>query len=477
MPAAEGASEMTSAFDIGVVGAGFSGLALLAALRRHGFPGRLALIGTPSEFGCGYAYSTAAGNFLLNSRADRTGLHAGLPGGFADWLGLEGPARSGFASRADFGAYLQAELQRLRADLGQRLVCIPARVVAAERGRRWRLTLADGGRVDCRKLVLACGPLPSVAPNGTDRAALEHPRYIRDPLRPGVLDRLSRRGRVLLVGTGLTMVDSALALLDRGHSGPLLAVSRHGLLPLPHTQGVGSPCERVLPQGRRISSLAAFRLLRRAVAAGDDWRALMDGLRDELPEWWRSCTATERGRFLRHLAPVWSVHRHRLPHRHWERLQEAMESGQLEVRAAHILRLAPGPRALRATLRWRGQAASHRVACTAVLQATGFSGQIGSSGNPLLASLHQAGWLRRDPLGLGLDSTRGGGVRSAGGRASPGLYALGALTRGEAWDISAVPELRRAADELAQRLVGAQRNAPRPTPTQTSIERHHEPDH
>ncbi len=108
-PTAEGVIEMATSPDIAVVGAGFSGLALVASLQRLGYGGRIALIGTPTEFGSGYAYSTGVGNYLLNSRADRMGLHGDNPGGFADWLGLEGSSRAGFAARSVYGALARAE--------------------------------------------------------------------------------------------------------------------------------------------------------------------------------------------------------------------------------------------------------------------------------------------------------------------------------------------------------------------------------
>ena len=459
---------MATSFDIAVVGAGFSGLALLAALQRLGYGRRIALIGTSSEFGSGYAYSTGAGNYLLNSRADRMGLHSDNPGGFADWLGLKGISRAGFAARLVYGAYLQAELQRLRASLGQQLESLPTPVVAATRARGWQLTLGDGRRVACRQLVLACGPLPSVATIGVDRSALAHRRYICDPLRADALTRIPKRSRIVLLGSGLTMVDSVLGLLDNGHAGPLLAVSRHGLLPLPHVLSDSSGCDFQLPE-KRNSTRSVLRALRQAAAAGGDWRALMDSLRDQLPDLWRASTTSDRRRFLRHVAPIWSIHRHRLPHRNWERLQEAIEAGQLEVRAARVLRVSAGPRGLRVNLRPRGEMTEQQVACAAVLQATGFSGRIANCGNPLLTSLHQAGWLGGDSFHLGIATARNGSVRSAAGTASPGLFALGALARAEAWDVTAAPELRLAAGQLAERLAAAASKADPATATSSKI--------
>jgi len=41
---------------------------------------------------------------------------------------------------------------------------------------------------------------------------------------------------VLILGTGLTMVDYVLSLLLEGHKGPIIAISRRGLLPQAHRQ-------------------------------------------------------------------------------------------------------------------------------------------------------------------------------------------------------------------------------------------------
>jgi uncharacterized NAD(P)/FAD-binding protein YdhS len=48
-------------------------------------------------------------------------------------------------------------------------------------------------------------------------------------------------------------------------------------------------------------------------------------------------------------------------------------------------------------------------------------------------------------------------VISRYGYASRNLYALGPLTRGTFWEITAVPEIRRQAASLAQRLMARHR--------------------
>jgi len=57
-----------------------------------------------------------------------------------------------------------------------------------------------------------------------------------------------------------------------------------------------------------------------------------------------------------------------------------------------------------------------------------------------------------DPLQLGIATEIDGQILSRDGRAQPGLYALGSLLRGGLWECTAMPEIRKAAHSVANRL-------------------------
>ena len=86
---------------------------------------------------------------------------------------------------------------------------------------------------------------------------------------------------VLILGSGLTMVDQVLTLLRRGHRAQIVALSRRGLLPRWHlpTRPLAIDAADV-PAHLPISQL--LRWLRgrvaEAEAAGGDWRDVVDGL-------------------------------------------------------------------------------------------------------------------------------------------------------------------------------------------------------
>ena len=62
-----------------------------------------------------------------------------------------------------------------------------------------------------------------------------------DPWDPGLAERAQRDEKVLLLGTGLTMVDVALTLSEHDAPGSILTVSRQGLLPQKHRRNLAPP--------------------------------------------------------------------------------------------------------------------------------------------------------------------------------------------------------------------------------------------
>src|SRR5690606_32257562 len=244
-------------------------------------------------------------------------------------------------------------------------------------------------------------------------------------------------------------------LRQRRHRGPIQALSRHGLLPREHSEHPLPVVE--LPPGM-LQALAAHdlrELLRRIRALSKlvDWRALVDALRPHTQAFWRGLPEAQRRRFLRHLRPWWEVARHRVAPPVAAHIQALRESGQLRVIAGRLVRAGSAEDCVSVLIRLRGAADVHHERYDVLLRATGLNTDVARTTHPLLAQLRESGMLRADAQELGLDTSDGLEVLDARGRTVPGLYCLGPLLRGRYWEITAVPELRVAADWLAQALV------------------------
>lgn len=438
---------------VAIIGAGFSGTLQAINLLRHDGP-RATLIerATPGE---GLAYGAAHPGHLLNVRAAGMSAFPDEPDHFVRWLEARGiaDAATAFAPRLTYGAYLRALLEATAARAGDRLTIVPGEVVDLERtGHGVALTLADGAAVAADAAVLAVGNLPPHDPAGLDPAVLAPPRYFGDPWDKRLTAGLGPEDTVLIVGTGLTMVDVALALEASGFSGRIVALSRRGLLPRRHAGGTAE-WDRLDERPAAAASALVAEVRGRAAAIG--WRQAVDELRPFTQSMWRNAPAEARARFIRHLRPWWDVHRHRLAPAVADRIDAMLARDRLRVVAGKTLAFRPVAGGVELTWRRRGSDAGETMTVARVINCTGPLGDLARAEEPLLRRLVARGMIRPDAQHLGIDVDSEARTVAADGTGNDDLYALGPMTRGAFWEIVAVPDIRVQTWTLARRLSNA----------------------
>jgi uncharacterized NAD(P)/FAD-binding protein YdhS len=287
---------------------------------------------------------------------------------------------------------------------------------------------------------------------------LEDPRFIADPWKPKALDAVAADRPVVVIGTGLTMVDVALDLASRGHTGGMTAISRRGLLPQPHRHGTSPPSYGHLPPDLVATEPTASNYLRavrrhvrRLAKEGIDWREVVASLRPVTPRLWRALPDAEKARFLRHLRPYWEVHRHRVAPELWAALQELMASGKLEVVAGRLTSITAAKDSIDVSFGRRNAALETRNVA-AVINCTGPESDVRRLRDPLITDLLSRGLATCDASGLGVRVDDAYRVIRSSGAPSPVVSLTGPLLRGEFWEATAVPELRVHAARLAERL-------------------------
>ena len=265
---------------------------------------------------------------------------------------------------------------------------------------------------------------------------------------------------VIVLGTGLTMIDVCLALIAQGFTGPIHAISRRGLLPLGHAPSAPWD-ELVLDADDRRSLLNLFRAIRREVrrAGGNavGWRAVIDAVRSHAQMLWAELTPADKARFMRHVRPWWDVHRHRMAPPVAATIVARRASGWLQIHAGRIASIEAQEDGLRVRWRPKGDRAEQQLIAQRVIDCTGTNPDYCASDDPLIRQLQSDGLVRPAPLGLGIDCTTYGAVLGVHGQPTPHLYAVGPVTRGALWDITAVPEIRTQAEQVAENALAAAR--------------------
>ncbi|KTF69176.1 FAD/NAD(P)-binding protein [Sphingomonas sp. HT-1] len=437
---------------VAIIGAGFSGTLQAINLIRHEGP-RATLIERAPVAGTGLAYGAAHPSHLLNVRAANMSAFPDDPGHLVRWLearGVENAAAS-FVPRRVYGEYLREMLGEALARYPDRLRLVRDEVEDVTFDADGATLQLSDGTLRADAAVLAVGNLPPHDPPGLDPATLSAERYKGDPWDPSVPEGLSDSDTVLVIGTGLTMVDVALLLEARGFGGRIVAVSRRGLLPRPH--GPGQDWDKMRERPRTRASALVRTVRDRAEQVG--WRNAVDELRPFTQPIWANASEDERARFLRHLRPWWDVHRHRLAPEVHARLQALVDRGQLAVRAAKTLGFVEGPVGIAVTLRPRGQDAPETILAQRIVNCTGPLGDLARSREPLLQRLAARSVIRPDTAHIGIDVDNQGQTIAADGTANANLYALGPMTRGAFWEIVAVPDIRTQTWAVARRLSNA----------------------
>ncbi|MGJ4998846.1 FAD/NAD(P)-binding protein [Bradyrhizobium sp. HKCCYLS3077] len=441
-----------------IVGGGASGVLLAyQLLQRPESDVRVTLIEKRSEVGRGLAYHTGNADHLLNVRAANMSALPDDPDHFWRWLsthehGLQlCPDPFCFVPRRLYGDYIASLIApHLAAENGaRRLAIIQGECVAVSEGRDGvTVSLADGTRQLGEVAVFATG----------HDAAIPRSAWHADPWINPSVPGFSRDSAVLILGAGLTMADYVLSLLREGHRGPILAISRRGLMAKGHRRI--SPCrisEDEVPFGARGSVLLRWfrERIKAHVAEGGDWRAVIDAVRPFSHRLWQDLPLASKRSFLEHARAWWDVHRHRMAPEVEARITKAIEDRQLRIAAAKLVKIDGGTQGARAHYRRRGRSEIETLEVGAVIDCTGIVKDPRATANPAVRSLFDQGLARCDPLRIGIEVTADCAIVGADGTPSQRLFAIGPLTRAAFWEIIAIPDIRSQCADLAGRLLQA----------------------
>lgn len=452
-----------------IVGAGFSGTLVAANLLRsqHWATTQIVLVERSTSVARGKAYANREYAYLLNVPAGRMSADPSSPLDFLSFAQQRIPDATAedFLPRALYGQYLEATLldAEVSAPPHVQFDRVRGEVHAIEKigdPSGYRLRLADHSTLHADDVVLALGnPPPAPLPCTEQLPGTVGPQqYVSDPWAQPL--KFSPGETVLLVGTGLTMVDVATAAATSSNEQAVIhSISRRGLVPPSQTQFSHSACKgdsATMLRAASFSALTLFRAVRELAAEteqrGGDWREAVTFIRNIAPALWQRLPAREKRRMLRHVRPYWDVHRHRLPSETLAKLKRLRDRQKLHVHAGRLLGFEAAGSQIRVTWRARGADEPQALLVDRVVNCTGPDYNVRRSHDPLMRSLLAQGLAAPDPLNLGIRTGSYGALVDAQGRASTNLFYVGPMLRADHWEATAAQELRGHAERLASYL-------------------------
>jgi len=438
---------------IGIIGAGFSGTMLAVHLLRafpRGSANAIKLVLIDPADSQGIAYGTNDHDHLLNVPAGKMSAFEEDPQHLINYLEKSigsGPWEKKFIPRAVFSEYVRSILDQEQKASGVILERVKQEARFVKRKDDLISLQLQSEVIDVHHLVLAFGNIHLPFAPAKSGSVSAHPAW------PLPIEALKKK-KILLVGTGLTMIDVAISASKLNPDSQIYALSRRGLLPEVHR-------EANLEARKELHSLIAIELatkpvsvrgllnLVRSLSLEFDWQDVIDSLRSFTITAWSELTSKEKKRFFRHLNTFWSIHRHRVCPDVNSKLIELFTSGRLEVIPGAIGKVSESEGIKLVDIELK-TGLRRELEVNEIVNCTGPANFRKLSAHPFFSSLLGEKLISEDEFGIGI-SRRGSEEPHL--LVSDRVSSFGPPLRGELLECTAVPELRRHALELSNVLI------------------------
>ncbi len=447
---------------ITIIGGGASGTLLAINLLRQdtSAPVSVDLVEKRDRVGLGVAYSTDKDCHLLNVPAAKMGAFPDDVEHFLKWLKQKGYPFEGssFVPRKIYGEYVRAVLdesvRRKRPNIELNIHNTEAVDVAVDKAHA-RVMLDSDEILASDKVVLAFGNFLPPHPTVEDQSFISAEKYFQNPWNQAVYDTIEPNDSILIIGTGLSMVDIAMHFHSSGHRGRITAISTRGLLPAVHRLGCTYPSffDEILLHHRITDLLKSVRKhIEKAHADSSDWHAVIDSLRPHTQEIWLNLPTAEKRYFMQHLSRYWNVARHRMPVEASNVLDKMRADGQLEIIKGRLRKIGYGEDR-KFEIVFAANGIESTIMADTIVNCIGSESNFERIDARLVKNLISSGHIRTDPLSQGLDALPDGTIIDKNGVASDVFHTLGTALKGILLESTAMPEIRVQAKDLAARLL------------------------
>ncbi|OOQ89659.1 pyridine nucleotide-disulfide oxidoreductase family protein [Penicillium brasilianum] len=465
----------SSTSDVTIVGGGASALAILLQLiercKNETLFSKVVVLEKSELPGPGLAYSTSCEGTILNMHTDTMGLYHDRPKHFTQWrTSMKGGQ---FPPREEYGQYLQATWSQAIEEarqIGLEVSVIHEEVEDIERldDGIFELKVKGGNRLVSQAVILCLGNFTSVF----NLHLMDLPGFFPSPWPLSKLKPIPSDSAVLIVGSRLSAIDAATFLHDNGHRGTITLMSRSGSLP--KVQGYNESYFRryvlhdLAKQTESDPNEALLQIMRGLMeelsrATGGDWSWLIDDtspmkqlqydihaaqtgqvqwqavLKSTAPvieRYWKCLSPGSQELFMKEFYSMWMRFRHAMPLHNAQKILQMMKTSQLRVVHGD-------------SVHWDGRFSADTsdgvIEVGHVIEATGQECRLNHIRSPLIQSALKKNLIKAHPRG-------GIAVDFDDLSAAPGLYAIGSLTRGTHFYVSAVDRIAAHAARISYSL-------------------------
>ncbi len=452
---------------IGIIGGGFTGMMTAVHLIEKSVACEVTIFNDEETFTRGIAYNPYSDQHLLNVITSKMSAYPAHPDHFLDWV-MEQPDFRGkdskliandFMPRSLYGKYLTAIWNNtLRNADGQCIVRNIGSQVADLDVNESSVTLMleNGTHMEFDYCVITSGNNVPRNPRIKSPKFYESPNYFQNPWKEESVLELTEKP-VLIVGNGLTMVDTVLSLIEQGFKGDIHSISPNGFNILPHRH-IGMKYTKLGEEiTERMTLLELVSLANKHIKiAGEDGitaEPVIDSFRPYTQKLWQNFTQREKSVFMARLRHLWGTARHRIPMHSFEKLRQLQSNGQLHIHSGSLIDINEIAEGITVEYHDRKDGCAKTMTVGRIINCTGPESDFAKLEGGFLKNCVQNNILKQDALKLGVvTDVTSFGIIGPDNVPYTNLFTIGSNLRGELWESTAVHDLREQAQKLAENL-------------------------
>jgi uncharacterized NAD(P)/FAD-binding protein YdhS len=457
--------------NIAIIGGGFSGtMTAVQLIKKASSKLSICIIEPAGKLFKGAAYNSYSDKHLLNVAAAKMSGFADQPEHFLNWVMAQDAYKTkdreltsnSFLPRNIYGNYLSSiweDALQLAATKGIEINWLQNRVTKLNySSSSITLQLDNNTNVTCEKCVLATGNMLPRNPLIHDSSVLDNKNYFQNPWQLSAVINKPKNLPVLIIGNGLTMVDTVIGLTEYGFKGTIYAVSPNGFNILPHRHnGIEyKGLDEELIDGLTLHQIVTIinRHIKSVREFGISAEPIVDALRPKVQKIWKNLSTQEKQQFMSRLRHLWGVARHRIPLHIHDKIQTMRVEGKLLVKSGKILTIQENLDVFQVGYWDKKMNEKIELQVSSIINCTGPETDLSRVPEHFLHACLNEGIISQDPLKLGIAAeTTTYKVKDQKGNTKHNLFTLGSNLKGELWESTAVNELRLQAEKLAEQLL------------------------
>jgi uncharacterized NAD(P)/FAD-binding protein YdhS len=456
---------------IAIIGAGFSGtMTIYHLIRNAQTPFEIVVIDEIKNHSKGIAYSPYSRSHLLNVIAFRMSAIQDEPDHFTNWAMRQmryskmskNIIGNSFLPRKLYGQYLESishEIKSLAEKKNIKILQIDALVSDLNiEADKINLILNDGTTQSLSKVVIATGNHVPRNPKIENKGFFRSKNYFQNPWNHESVSNTDSRLPILIIGNGLTMVDSVLGLLENGFQNSIYSISPNGFNILPHRHNgivYTNLIDELSPDATLKEIVRLFnKHIKQLREFGISAEPVIDSIRPHTQEIWQRLTSVEKKIFMSRLRHLWGVARHRLPLNIYHKIQQLRLDKHLHIYAGDLLDFKEENDKIMVTFYNKKHNSIENLTVSRVINCTGPETDLIRLQNGFLKNIFQKGIVAQDDLKLGINAdTITFETINHERKRNENLFTIGTNLKGMLWESTAVPEIRKQAELLAKGIL------------------------